>query len=71
MIPTDDDGPYYWHIKSGTIQREPPENKDSSSQPAMNFQRQVVREAEVGTQLNVVSRMRVNCYSLLLRNQGY
>ena len=37
----------------------------------MNFQRQVVREAEVGTQLNVVSRMRVNCYSLLLRNQGY
>jgi amyloid beta (A4) precursor protein-binding family B protein 2 (Fe65-like) len=21
---TDDDGPYYWHIKSGTIQREPP-----------------------------------------------
>nr|CAH0105759.1 unnamed protein product [Daphnia galeata] len=42
----DDDGPYYWHIKSGTIQREPPENKDSSSQPAMNFQRQVVREAE-------------------------
>ena len=48
LIPTDDDGPYYWHIKSGTIQREPPENKDSSSQPAMNFQRQVVREAEVG-----------------------
>ncbi|KAI9564237.1 hypothetical protein GHT06_007975 [Daphnia sinensis] len=42
----DDDGPYYWHIKSGTIQREPPENKDSSSQPAMNFQRQIVREAE-------------------------
>lgn len=21
---TDNDGPYYWHIKSGTIQREPP-----------------------------------------------
>lgn len=21
----DNDGPYYWHIKSGTIQREPPE----------------------------------------------
>ena len=41
----DDDGPYYWHIKSGTIQREPPENKEN--QPAMNFQRQVVREAEV------------------------
>jgi hypothetical protein len=20
----DEDGPYYWHIKSGTIQREPP-----------------------------------------------
>lgn len=47
LIATDDDGPYYWHIKSGTIQREPPENKDSSSQPAMNFQRQIVRETEV------------------------
>ena len=46
-VATDDDGPYYWHIKSGTIQREPPENKDSSSQPAMNFQRQLVRETEV------------------------
>lgn len=22
----DNDGPYYWHIKSGTIQREPPED---------------------------------------------
>lgn len=22
---SDKDGPYYWHIKSGTIQREPPE----------------------------------------------
>lgn len=21
---SDNDGPYYWHIKSGTIQREPP-----------------------------------------------
>ena len=43
----DDDGPYYWHIKSGTIQREPPEKKEASSQPAMNFQRQVVQNAEV------------------------
>lgn len=24
-IVSDKDGPYYWHIKSGTIQREPPE----------------------------------------------
>ncbi len=56
----DDDGPYYWHIKSGTIQREPPENKDSSSQPAMNFQRQVVREAEVG------SLTQPNAWSLLI-----
>lgn len=23
----DNDGPYYWHIKSGTIQREVPEKK--------------------------------------------
>lgn len=22
----DNDGPYYWHIKSGTIQRDPPES---------------------------------------------
>merc|ERR1712071_276078 len=42
----DNDGPYYWHIKSGTIQREPPEKKEASSQPAMNFQRQVVPDVE-------------------------
>lgn len=24
LIITDNDGPYYWHIKSGTIQREAP-----------------------------------------------
>lgn len=24
MSLTDNEGPYYWHIKSGTIQREPP-----------------------------------------------
>lgn len=23
---SDNDGPYYWHIKSGTIQRDPPES---------------------------------------------
>lgn len=23
--PTDENGPYYWHVKSGNIQREPPE----------------------------------------------
>jgi len=51
----DDDGPYYWHIKSGTIQREPPEKKEASSQPAMNFQRQVVQNAEAaGTIFNPV-----------------
>ena len=44
---SDDDGPYYWHIKSGTIQREPPENKESSSQSAQSFKRQVLQEAEV------------------------
>jgi len=43
----DDDGPYYWHIKSGTIQREPPENNKESQQPALNFKRQIVQEAEV------------------------
>lgn len=24
-FPTDENGPYYWHVKSGNIQREPPE----------------------------------------------
>jgi len=24
VLITDNDGPYYWHIKSGTIQRDPP-----------------------------------------------
>jgi amyloid beta (A4) precursor protein-binding family B protein 2 (Fe65-like) len=62
----DDDGPYYWHIKSGTIQREPPENKDSSSQPAMNFQRQVVREAEVGSYITKCLNL-IN-YSFLFPN---
>lgn len=27
----DNDGPYYWHIKSGTITRTPPERDDTSS----------------------------------------
>lgn len=26
---TDNDGPYYWHIKSGTIQRDPPDGEGS------------------------------------------
>ena len=47
LFMSDDDGPYYWHIKSGTIQREPPEKKEASSQPAMNFQRHVIHNAEV------------------------
>lgn len=25
----DNDGPYYWHIKSGTIQRDPPDGEGS------------------------------------------
>ena len=35
----DEDGPYYWHIKSGTIQRDPPppappsRSKDITSLP--------------------------------------
>ena len=28
----DSDGPYYWHIKSGTIQRQPPQHEDSQDQ---------------------------------------
>jgi amyloid beta (A4) precursor protein-binding family B protein 2 (Fe65-like) len=51
---SDDDGPYYWHIKSGTIQREPPENKESSSQSAQSFKRQVVQEAEVNFPLRSI-----------------
>ena len=28
----DSDGAYYWHIKSGTIQRQPPHNEDSQDE---------------------------------------
>lgn len=28
---SDNDGPYYWHIKSGTIQREAPTNVVSNN----------------------------------------
>ncbi|XP_055338042.1 protein Fe65 homolog isoform X2 [Paramacrobiotus metropolitanus] len=28
----DDDGPYYWHIRTGTIQRNPPEGSTSDSE---------------------------------------
>lgn len=31
----DANGPYYWHIKSGTIQRDPPEQSVSTSNPAL------------------------------------
>ena len=62
---SDDDGPYYWHIKSGTIQREPPENKDSCSQPAMNFQRQVVREAEVSVSTQHLCMLNIIRHSIL------
>ncbi|XP_066999304.1 protein Fe65 homolog isoform X2 [Anabrus simplex] len=39
----DNDGPYYWHIKSGTIQREPPGiTPNSKTEP----RRPLVRDAE-------------------------
>ena len=28
----DSEGAYYWHVKSGTIQREPPQQEDSQDQ---------------------------------------
>ncbi|XP_011500533.1 PREDICTED: amyloid beta A4 precursor protein-binding family B member 1-like [Ceratosolen solmsi marchali] len=33
----DKDGPYYWHIKSGTIQREPPEARISKVESRRSF----------------------------------
>lgn len=30
---SDNDGPYYWHIKSGTIQRDPPEFTYGKNEP--------------------------------------
>ncbi|OXU27458.1 hypothetical protein TSAR_014227 [Trichomalopsis sarcophagae] len=33
----DKDGPYYWHIKSGTIQREPPEARISKLESRKSF----------------------------------
>ncbi|XP_065576742.1 protein Fe65 homolog isoform X2 [Artemia franciscana] len=37
----DSDGPYYWHVKSGTIQRDPPTSSESKEAV-----RQLVRDAE-------------------------
>jgi hypothetical protein len=39
----DNDGPYYWHIKSGTIQREPPEIPLNSK---TELRRPLVKDAE-------------------------
>ncbi|GFG29315.1 hypothetical protein Cfor_01214, partial [Coptotermes formosanus] len=42
----DNDGPYYWHIKSGTIQREPPEIPLNSK---TELRRPLVKDAESQT----------------------
>ena len=34
---SDKDGPYYWHIKSGTIQREAPEDQLSKTEARKSF----------------------------------
>lgn len=46
----DNDGPYYWHIKSGTIQREPPEysGKNEPKTP-------LVKDAESVMSINLFS----------------
>lgn len=57
----DNDGPYYWHIKSGTIQREPPlwpkgndgkELKSPSSSPTTN-------NNDINKNLNEISQVKL------------
>jgi hypothetical protein len=49
----DNDGPYYWHIKSGTIQREPPHNDKQPQTPAPQANTQEVRRVTLRDSENV------------------
>ncbi|XP_018326384.1 protein Fe65 homolog [Agrilus planipennis] len=42
----DNDGPYYWHIKSGTIQREPPSIPNSNRVDQLNTKSSFSKETE-------------------------
>ncbi|EEB11505.1 predicted protein [Pediculus humanus corporis] len=51
----DNDGPYYWHIKSGTIQREPPEECKEISTIVQQFLKDT-EDLNSSTVINCVTR---------------
>ncbi|KAK6637371.1 hypothetical protein RUM44_007787 [Polyplax serrata] len=51
----DNDGPYYWHIKSGTIQREPPEDCKEISNIVQQFLKDT-DDLNTSTIINSVTR---------------
>lgn len=51
----DNDGPYYWHIKSGTIQREPPEDCKEISTIVQQFLKDT-DDITTSTIINCVTR---------------
>nr|XP_046488989.1 protein Fe65 homolog isoform X4 [Neodiprion pinetum] len=56
----DNDGPYYWHIKSGTIQREPPEaplpSKSDSRRSLVKDNDSINNFHSIGGMVNTVTR---------------
>ncbi|XP_012288947.1 protein Fe65 homolog isoform X2 [Orussus abietinus] len=56
----DNDGPYYWHIKSGTIQREPPEaplnSKTESRRSLVKDNESINNFHSLGGMVNTVTR---------------
>ncbi|XP_020709801.2 protein Fe65 homolog isoform X1 [Athalia rosae] len=56
----DNDGPYYWHIKSGTIQREPPEaplpSKSESRRSLVKDNDSINNFHAIGGMVNTVTR---------------
>lgn len=52
----DNDGPYYWHIKSGTIQREPPEEFKEKNTPNIHHLLKESEDMTTSTIINYVTR---------------
>lgn len=52
VVLTDDQGAYFWHIKSGTIQREPPKPTSGLSHPK-DTKRSISSNSDEVRKLNV------------------
>lgn len=64
----DNDGPYYWHIKSGTITRTPPEPTDAVTSAPLRAERrnkeatdQVIHSCQIPLRLNFERRIGKAC----------